>query len=264
MLIKVRYDKAEIIETTPYLLRQLGYKCYAIGYRFIDWIRLIPVRSLRIVRQLLLPFGWRRWTPLPSSRWPVYDGFIGRWLNWWLVLTIYIFELFGIGELYETLSDFLKFNTRPLTKPEIAIAQSVYGQQLNYKRIRLDTRAFLGPRQQKICYVSFYLINSWGEMSAPLLIHELIHIWQYEKMGAVYMPRALHAQTSEAGYDYGGVIGLQNAISVGAELRDFNLEQQGDIAADYYRIKNGQSPEWGNGGSAALPLYKQVMKAITK
>jgi len=172
---------------------------------------------------------------------------------------IYVLELLGIGEIYETFTDFFKFNTRAMTDHEISVAKSIYGNQINYRRVRLDEYAYLGPRQQSICYVSFYLINSWGKISDALLIHELVHIWQYEQMGAIYMPRALAAQMSHTGYDYGGLHGLRNALSMTGDLRTFNLEQQGDIVADYYRIRNGQSPEWGNAQSKHLAIYAAIV-----
>jgi len=173
---------------------------------------------------------------------------------------IYLLELSGVGEIYETLTDFLKFNTRAMTEREISVARSIFGNQINYRRVRLDAYAYLGPRQQNICYVSFYLINSWGNMSDALLIHELVHIWQYEQMGAIYMPRALVAQTSHTGYDYGGIHGLRNALRMTGDLRTFNLEQQGDIVADYFRIRNGQAPEWGNGQPKHLAIYAAIVR----
>ena len=78
-------------------------------------------------------------------------------------------------------------------------------------------------------------------------------------MGAVYMLRALVAQASSVGYDYGGVNGLKKAILEGGDLRSFNLEQQGDIVADYYRIRHNQKPEWGNGRMEDLPIYSAVI-----
>ena len=43
---------------------------------------------------------------------------------WWASLLIYFVECFGIGELYETLTDLFKFNSRPLSKQEITLAKN--------------------------------------------------------------------------------------------------------------------------------------------
>lgn len=239
---------------------QLGLKLSAIFYRLLDFIRLIPVRLFRIGDHFRTLFHKSARTNIWGDLWPEQFSLLNRVVNWHLTLLIYLLELLGIGEIYETITDFLKFNTRAMTAREIAIAQRIYGNQINYRRVRFDAYAYLGPRQQNICYVSFYLINSWGKMSDALLIHELVHIWQYEQMGAVYMPRALAAQASSTGYDYGGVPGLRNALGIAGDLRTFNLEQQGDIMADYYRIRNGQPPEWGNGQVKHLAIYAAVIQ----
>lgn len=245
---------------TTWLVQQLWLKLTAIGWRLLDFVRLIPVRIFRIGLHFGRFFYKSSQTKIWRNLWPEQYRLLNRIFNWHLTLVIYLLELVGIGEVYETITDFLKFNTRAMTGREIAVAKTIYGNQINYRRVRLDGYAMLGPKQQQICYVSFYLINSWGNMSDALLIHELVHIWQYEQMGAVYMPRALAAQASSVGYNYGGVAGLQNALDETGDLRSFNLEQQGDIVADYFRIKNGRRPEWGNGKTGDLDVYAAIIR----
>lgn len=81
------------------------------------------------------------------------------------------------------------------------------------------------------------------------LIHELTHVWQYQKLGWRYLFLALQAQIREgaAAYHFGGEGGLIQALNQGRKFTDFNLEQQGDIARYYYeRIARGQSVHaWG-------------------
>lgn len=244
---------------TTWFIKQLILKFSAISFRMLDFLRLLPLRFYRILTHFGALFYKSPKISIWGDLWPEQTSVLNRFLQWNLTLMIYLLELIGIGEVYETINDFIKFNSRAMTKREISIARTIYGSKINYRRVRLDAYALLGPKQQNIYYVSFYLINSWGKMSDPLLIHELVHIWQYEQMGAIYMPRALVAQASTPGYDYGGVFGLQNALHSKGDLRSFNLEQQGDIVADYYRILNRQCPEWGNGTSKDLAIYAAVI-----
>ena len=60
------------------------------------------------------------------------------------------------------------------------------------------------------------------------LIHELVHAAQMEHVGSQFMGEAVHDQ-GVAGYDYGGPKAL-----AGRDLKNFNREQQGDIAKHYY------------------------------
>jgi hypothetical protein len=96
-----------------------------------------------------------------------------------------------------------------------------------------------GPAFSKRDYTSFHTVNCWGESRRDVLIHELTHVWQYERAGAIYMPQALHAQFRGAGYDYGGRAGLRAAHADGATLTTFNREQQAQIIQDFYRMRRG-------------------------
>ena len=80
----------------------------------------------------------------------------------------------------------------------------------------------------------------FGDMA--WLIHELTHTWQYHHSGPGYITKALRVQLTKgpSAYDYGGLKGLRKASEEHRSLNDFNPEQQGDIARDYYvRLKLG-------------------------
>jgi hypothetical protein len=75
------------------------------------------------------------------------------------------------------------------------------------------------------------------------LIHELTHVWQYQKLGWRYLTLALQAQIREGAeaYNFGFESGLIEAFAQGRKFSDFNLEQQGDIVRYYYeRLARGQ------------------------
>jgi hypothetical protein len=68
-----------------------------------------------------------------------------------------------------------------------------------------------------------------------IVVHELVHVFQFEKIGSLYIPQALRAQMNE-GYGYGGWEQLAQDWANGKRFRDFNREQQGQIAQDYYNL----------------------------
>lgn len=156
---------------------------------------------------------------------------------------------------------------RPLTTDEIAEARLVFGNGLDYSRARVfeNTRwpnliadvgaALHGSRRQSdnavtlgnTCYFPVILRTSAeviasGELThVTWLLHELTHQWQFQRMGWGYLLRALRVQLREGqqGYAYKGKhpspeAALRAALTAGRRLRDFNLEQQGDLARDYY------------------------------
>ena len=90
----------------------------------------------------------------------------------------------------------------------------------------------------------------------------MTHVWQYQKMGAIYIPHALRAQYSQMGYNYGGISALRDCQEKGKSFLSFNFEQQGDIISDYYRIKDGYKPHWGNGNRYDLPVYESFINQM--
>jgi hypothetical protein len=91
-----------------------------------------------------------------------------------------------------------------------------------------------------------HIIHAPSSLTLPVAVHELTHVAQYEKVGAVYMPQALHGQGSPAGYDYKyGFGSLAAARTAGQHFSDLNREQQASICEDYYKVKNGGIAEFG-------------------
>ncbi|MCB0670136.1 MAG: hypothetical protein KDC80_30120 [Saprospiraceae bacterium] len=230
-------------------------KVEGVLLRSLDLIRWFPKRLWRIVNHLGSPFVriWKNPRELFN---------LSEHLYWLIELLFYIFDLIGLSEIYETFADIVKFNTRPLNDNEKALVRRFFGDSLNLKRIRIDEFAFGGPKSHDFAYVSFYTINSWGELNEDIFVHELVHVWQYHQLGSVYIPRALRAQFSHEGYDYGGLANLVLAIRTGKKLSDFNLEQQGDIIADYHRILKGKNPRWGGTTREDLWVYEHLIRDL--
>ena len=66
-----------------------------------------------------------------------------------------------------------------------------------------------------------------------LLVHEIVHVYQFEQVGSVYIWQALRAQKTD-GYGYGGWERLTVDRENGRRFNGYNREQQGQIAQDYY------------------------------
>ncbi len=181
---------------------------------------------------------------------------------WWAEFFVLLLSFFGIAEIYETLTDFIKFNTRPLSGWERKLLFDIYGDSINYDRVRIDNLSFAGPRQYRFCYVSFYTVNSWGDMPNHILVHEMMHVWQYQRLGARYIPQALRAQHSALGYNYGGLSALQSAKDADTGLAAFNLEQQAEIITDYYLLRQGYKPRWSDAIRYDLPLYEYFVNEL--
>ena len=171
----------------------------------------------------------------------------------------FLLDILLILDCHELLSNAFKRETRPLSDSEKFSARMVFGNAIPLDLVRIDESARIGTRSTGIVYVSGFTINSWGTFSEAILIHELVHVWQYCRQGAAYIPRALRAQGTAMGYNYGGLTALRKA----QHISEFNLEQQGDLVMDYFLLLQDRQASWApEAGAIDLPLYETFVDQI--
>jgi hypothetical protein len=163
-------------------------------------------------------------------------------------------------DLYEIISHKIKHNARHLTPDEVAKAKTVFADILDYSHIKIDEKATIMTKDKGIIYVGFNTINSWGALREDIFIHELVHVWQYQKFGAGYISNALKAQVSKEGYNYAYNKGWEKSASI----HDFNAEQQADLVQDYYRLKKGFSAQWKLEKNVQIADYQRFIDEILK
>ena len=244
-----------------FIADKFGEKTQAILERGAQYIEKLPDRIGRTANDLFSENLWNNF---------------GRWTAENLTN---IAELSGIPEISETYADLIKFNTRELNDREQDIARSVFGDSINLNLVRIDeysvfaTKAINDGRP----FTTFNTINTWDPLDDATLIHELSHVWQYGKVGAIYIPDALTSQndagvpgeedtyppgveiSGSTGYRYGGFIELEKRINNGQKLSSFNYEQQASIIEDYYKIRSDNRTD----NNPSLPLYAYFVKEVS-
>jgi len=241
------------------LFTRIGSKFIGVFQRAGSWIEQIPARYYRLGESALnllknsIPRVWDGdwWKSFAQVK--SYAEFFGRLGK----LSVSAVELTPTVEFIETALDFFKPNTRPLTDRELAIAKSVFGENgLDYSLVRIDNSALFGIGAKR---TTFHTINSTGSIDDVTLVHELTHVWQYERDGAVYAPEALIAQITlgrDGAYNYGGKESLveldasgtpkldrnknyitRSSINPSTYFNNLNREQQGQFVQDYYLIR---------------------------
>ncbi len=231
-------------------IKRLFKKTVAIFSRCIRAVYWLPIRLFRLIKHF-----WTGVAVFFVKKQP-------RIPHWWQDFAFLFMDLVAVPEVFETAFDFGKWNTRPLSPLEKKLAASVFGSALNLDAIRMDDRAKIGCQKRRIVYVSYFTINAWGRIRPETFIHELVHVWQFQKLGGAYIPQALRAQKSKEGYNYGGIEALRASMELGGKLLDFNLEQQAEIVGDYYAIREGLKPAWGKGKTADLPVYDYFVAQV--
>jgi hypothetical protein len=223
-----------------------------LGHWAGNLVRFLPWRLARVATTLAVgaiavvtlgPTGWRvlrRGRPEDFRPWlrsRVRQGALRL-----VQLALEVLDVFGAPELFAWVWRVLTHCT-PLTGAEIEAAAGILGSSaLRYH----DVRVAEGGLLQWLCrkngnraFATFHTVNlprtgGHAREHLPVVIHELVHVYQYERAGSRYIAEALVAQRSE-GYDYGREEGLARARTHGKRLRDFNREQQAQIVEDYFR-----------------------------
>ncbi|MBP7273568.1 MAG: hypothetical protein KA974_06985 [Saprospiraceae bacterium] len=216
---------------------------------------LFPLRAMRWLRHIikltpLLPKSKQQWWEQHR-----YHRFAWAWWSFeWALMTL---ELLGVFELYESII-VLKPSCRPINSRERHLVASMFPDSFMSVPIWIDKRSYIICPKTKIAYVSFHTINVWGSMRGFHFLHEVTHVWHYKQMGAVYIAKALYAQFTSAGYNYGGIVALLEQ----REFLQYNLEQQADIIADTYRLRQAKRTLWGEATIHDLPIYEQVVAGV--
>jgi hypothetical protein len=205
-------------------------------------------------------WGWRG--AVAAAKW-AWDGLkgLGLWLwegfkdggLWALKVVLHLFEAVGGMEALQLIWGVI-FRMRTLTGAERLASEDVHGKGLiPYWKVRVDENSYLikigqalaklfGTKTSPAAITTMHVIHAPKRLSLPIAVHELTHVAQYEKVGGIYMPQALHGQGTSMGYNYGH---LGTALAAGKQFKDFNREQQASICEDYYKVRHGLPADYG-------------------
>lgn len=117
---------------------------------------------------------------------------------------------------------------RKLTDAEITELRKVYGDSIDYDKIRVkvgDDAMTVGAART----IGNTIYIPEGKLTTDLLVHESGHVWQFQHGGDDYMGEALFAQTFGEGYNY------QQGIDEGKSWAELNPEQQAELLKDAYK-----------------------------
>jgi hypothetical protein len=130
---------------------------------------------------------------------------------------------------------------RPLTDGEIALAASIFGNSIDYGRVRLFKGKWwpFHPRNAAMAPMGdIYFHPEGGVWSAdfsnePLgrqgfFIHEMTHVWQAQEAGRFYLPLMRHPFCR---YSY--------VLKPGKPFKRYGLEQQAEIVAHVFLAAQG-------------------------
>jgi len=134
-------------------------------------------------------------------------------------------------------------DSRTLTPGEIALARSVFGDAIDYRRVRLFRRKwwpFHPPGVAMAPMGNIYFHPEGGGWSDDFsreslgrqgfFIHELTHVWQAQTKGRFYLPLMRHPFCR---YAY--------SLQPGRPFERYGLEQQAEIVRHIFLAERGVS-----------------------
>jgi len=144
------------------------------------------------------------------------------------MIPFHVLDVVGISEIYEIANELVNWNIRDLNSHEVQMIEQIflYNIPVEFVRVHANNRI---AKKLHIAYVSFRQINYHARLSNDIFIHEMVHVWQYQTFGAVYIYLAWKAQISEEGYDYGKAQALIAELKKGRLFHEFNFEQQAGL-----------------------------------
>jgi hypothetical protein len=147
--------------------------------------------------------------------------------------------------------------SRPLTPQEAALAGSVFGQAIDYARVRVHHRKWwpFQPRGVTMAPDGDLWFHPDSDLfcadfcASPLhvqghFIHEMTHVWQAQRSGRWWLPLMRHPFCR---YDY--------AILPGKPFHRYGIEQQAEIVKHAFLLRQGGRVE----GKPGLDIYEALL-----
>ena len=137
--------------------------------------------------------------------------------------------------------------TRNLTDKERKILKSIYFDDVDYGKVKITNQHLFSYLLKKYSAIVFDNTIVFSKLaykndfsihtgSMALLLHEICHIWQYQSLNYRWYKAGIeHLKFGKSTYSYN--------IADHKKLTDFRFEQQGEIMADYYKLKQKNSPK---------------------
>lgn len=145
--------------------------------------------------------------------------------------------------------------SRALTPAELKLSQSVFGNVIDYDRVRINNRKwiFFQPRGVAMSPDGELWFHPKGTLYCDdfctahvdeqgLFIHEMTHVWQRQQ--GVYLPLARHPFCR---YSY--------TLKPGWPLQRYGLEQQAEIVRHAFLLREGRIIK----GAPGLEQYRTVL-----
>jgi hypothetical protein len=121
--------------------------------------------------------------------------------------------------------------SRPLSQAERALAEPVFQHSLDLFKVtmRAPVKGLVGITGRAfVIEDAIFVPATYLPLAPPVLIHELVHVWQHQHGGHGYIADSLHAQFLGEGYSLG------RAAAENRPWYSLNCEQQATLIEEAF------------------------------
>lgn len=150
----------------------------------------------------------------------------------------------------------LKTEPRWLTKGEIDKLKPIFGNSLDYTKVRIHKGQFIRGQRDNVAmtpvgaayypariYRSDFSDTLLKDTDWHLFVHEMVHVWQHQRKQGYVLAAAVKIAV-QGGYEWDPAFpnhriayNYRHLVEKRKYLSEFNIEQQADIIADYFIYK---------------------------
>jgi hypothetical protein len=157
---------------------------------------------------------------------------------------------------------------RALYQWEYEIVHDIFQGGLDASRIRIvETRLLNAPTTLGN---QIRVAPGWTfeDDRKPVLVHECVHVWQYQTRGTSYITDSVyHNASGQIATGNRNVAYMNYQLSASSSMSHFTAEEQATIVGDYYELtriyqNSPNPPSWVQLRSRDLPIYERLIQQV--
>lgn len=157
---------------------------------------------------------------------------------------------------------------RALYQWEYEIIHDIFQTGVDASRIRVVEARILNAPTTLASQIRVPPGWSFEHGNRPVLVHEVMHVWQYQTKGTSYITDSVyHNASGQIATGNRNVAYMNYRLTRGCNISDFSAEEQATIVGDYYEItriyqNDPNPPAWVTLRQPDLPIYERLIGQV--
>lgn len=157
---------------------------------------------------------------------------------------------------------------RSLYEWERAVIRDIFHTGVDASRIRVVETQVLNAPTTLGNQIRVSPGWSFENSNRPVLVHEVLHVWQYQNLGTRYITDSVfHNASGHIATGNRNVAYMNYRLSNTSSFSEFSAEEQATIVGDYYELtriyhNHATPPAWVTLRRPDLPIYERLIATV--